>query len=69
MANTGAPHSGGSQFFFVMGPSAERLPHKYALFGHIIHGLKVAKAINADGPPTPPHAVVHRMLSVTIASW
>jgi len=68
MANTGAPHSGGSQFFFVLGPSAERLPHKYALFGHIIHGLKVAEAINAAGPPTPPHAVVHRMLSVTIAS-
>ena len=66
MANTGAPHSGGSQFFFVMGPSAERLPHRYSLFGHIIRGMKVAKAINASGPPSGAHPLVHRMLSVSI---
>lgn len=68
MANTGAPHSGGSQFFFVMGKSAERLPHRYALFGHIIGGYKVAQAINASGTPAGSHPVAHRMLSVTVAN-
>ncbi len=71
MANTGAAHSGGSQFFFVMGASGEALPPKYSLFGRITSGLSVAEAINAGGSATGnlsgAHPVVHRMLSVTIS--
>jgi peptidyl-prolyl cis-trans isomerase B (cyclophilin B) len=58
MANTGRPHSGGSQFFIVWGDSA--LPPKYAIFGTVdAAGLAVVDKIAAagvsqgseDGPP------------------
>jgi peptidyl-prolyl cis-trans isomerase B (cyclophilin B) len=54
MANTGAPHTGGSQFFFVYADTS--LPPQYTPFGHITAGLDVLKAIaargsdNANGP-------------------
>jgi cyclophilin family peptidyl-prolyl cis-trans isomerase len=60
MANTGQPHSGGSQFFIVYGDSA--LPPKYAVFGTVdAAGLATVDKIVAagldpssdpsDGPP------------------
>ena len=68
MANTGAANTGGSQFFIITGPSGEQLPATYSLFGQVISGQSVAKAINNAGstagvPPT----VTHRMISVTIS--
>jgi cyclophilin family peptidyl-prolyl cis-trans isomerase len=68
MANTGAANSGGSQFFIITGPTGEQLPATYSLFGQVISGQSVAKAINNAGstagvPPT----VTHRMISVTIS--
>ena len=68
MANTGAAHSGGSQFFIVTGASGESLPNTYSLFGQVISGQSVVATINNEGLPGSgvPPVVVNRMLSVTI---
>jgi peptidyl-prolyl cis-trans isomerase B (cyclophilin B) len=47
MANTGAPHTGGSQFFFVYANTP--LPPQYTPFGRVTQGLDVLKAIAAKG--------------------
>ncbi|HVU72451.1 MAG TPA: peptidylprolyl isomerase [Mycobacteriales bacterium] len=47
MANTGAAHSGGSQFFLVYGDS--QLPPSYTVVGTITKGLDVLDAIAAKG--------------------
>ena len=70
MANTGAPHTGGSQFFIVTGPSGEALPNQYSLFGQVISGTRTIEIINAAGNANNngvPPRVTHRMLSVTIS--
>jgi cyclophilin family peptidyl-prolyl cis-trans isomerase len=46
MANTGKPKSGGSQFF-VLVKDTPRLDGKYALFGRVLEGMKVADRIAA----------------------
>jgi peptidyl-prolyl cis-trans isomerase B (cyclophilin B) len=54
MANTGAPHTGGSQFFFVYANT--NLPAQYTPFGHVTAGLDVLTRIakagsdNSSGP-------------------
>jgi cyclophilin family peptidyl-prolyl cis-trans isomerase len=67
MANTGSPHSGGSQFFIVAGPQGESLPNTYALFGSVTSGMNVVDTINKQGSTqgVPPD-VTQRILSVTI---
>jgi peptidyl-prolyl cis-trans isomerase B (cyclophilin B) len=47
MANTGQPHTGGSQFFFCYADTP--LPPQYTPFGHVAQGLDVLKAIAAKG--------------------
>jgi len=71
MANTGQPHTGGSQFFIVAGATGEDLPPTYSLFGQVTSGMSVVQRINADGNASAsangvPPKVVHRILSVTI---
>ena len=71
MANTGAPHSGGSQFFIVTGTGGENLPASYALFGHVTSGLNVAATINGMGNANRnangvPPIVTNRILSIKI---
>jgi cyclophilin family peptidyl-prolyl cis-trans isomerase len=72
MANESKPHTGGSQFFIVTGTSGESLPAQYSLFGQVISGQSVVKAINDQGNTGPasnpgvPPVVTNRMLSVTI---
>ena len=71
MANESKPHTGGSQFFVVTGPSGEALPAQYSLFGQVVSGFKAVKTINSAGNPSTssngvPPIVTHRMLSVTI---
>ncbi len=44
MANSG-PHTNGSQFFIVSGPSGTRLPPSYSLFGKVVAGLDVLEAM------------------------
>ncbi len=69
MANTGQPHSGGSQWFVVAGTQGESLPATYSLFGHVTSGLSVVEKINAQGSAAGvPPDVTHRMLKVTITS-
>jgi cyclophilin family peptidyl-prolyl cis-trans isomerase len=73
MANTGSPHTGGSQFFIVTGSSGETLSNQYSLFGQVISGTSVVMKINDEGNPSAsangvPPLVVNRMLSVTISN-
>jgi peptidyl-prolyl cis-trans isomerase B (cyclophilin B) len=71
MANTGQPHTGGSQFFFVYANTD--LPAQYTPFGHITAGLdvltRVAKAgsdnTNAQGDGHPVQPVVIESFAVT----
>jgi cyclophilin family peptidyl-prolyl cis-trans isomerase len=69
MANTGQPHTGGSQWFIVAGAEGESLADSYSLFGHVTSGMSVVEKINAQGSASgvPPN-VTHRMLKVTITS-
>ena len=50
MANAG-PHTNGSQFFIVSGPSGVGLPPLYSLFGKVVKGLDVVDAMQRV-PPT-----------------
>jgi cyclophilin family peptidyl-prolyl cis-trans isomerase len=65
MANAG-PDTNGSQFFIVTGPAGENLPPHYSLFGHVIEGMEVVAAIEADGDRSGEPKVVHSMTKVTI---
>ena len=47
MANTGAPNSGGSQFFIVYKDT--QLPAQYTIFGVVSAGLPVVDAVAAKG--------------------
>ena len=68
MANTGQPHTGGSQFFIVTGAEGESLPPQYSLFGQVTAGLPVVQTINQQGSAqgVPPD-VTQRILSVTVS--
>jgi cyclophilin family peptidyl-prolyl cis-trans isomerase len=69
MANTGQPHTGGSQWFIVAGSEGESLSPSYSLFGHVTSGMSVVEKINAQGSAAGvPPDVTHRMLKVTISS-
>jgi cyclophilin family peptidyl-prolyl cis-trans isomerase len=71
MANTGQPHTGGSQFFIVTGSSGETLPATYSLFGKVVSGdsvvMKIQDGGNSDATAngTPPF-VTYRILNITI---
>ena len=66
MANAG-PNTNGSQFFIVSGPDGVGLPPQYSLFGKVVKGLDVVKAIESvgsrSGAPSQPVIIE----SVTIA--
>jgi len=73
MANTGAPNSGGSQFFLNTVHNSfldyfdERTPSKHPVFGKVVEGMDVVKAIEGvktDARDKPVEAV--RVESVTI---
>ena len=69
MANTGQPHSGGSQWFIVAGAQGESLSNSYSLFGQVTSGMSVVEKINAQGSASGvPPDVTHRMLKVTVSS-
>jgi cyclophilin family peptidyl-prolyl cis-trans isomerase len=71
MAKTSAapPGTTSNQFFIVAGAQGESLPPQYALFGQVTGGLDVVQKINANGSQSGiPPTVIHRMLSVTVAS-
>jgi cyclophilin family peptidyl-prolyl cis-trans isomerase len=71
MANTGQPHTGGSQFFIVTGPSGETLPASYTLFGKVISGYNVVMKIQDGGNANTsangiPPFVTYRIQNITI---
>jgi len=72
MANSG-PNTNGSPFFIVTGSEGESLAPNYSLFGQVTSGMDVVQKINADGNADAsadgvPPKVIHRILSISIAS-
>ena len=65
MANAG-PNTNGSQFFIVSGPDGVGLPPSYSLFGKVVKGLDVVKAIESVGSRsgTPSEPVVIESVTV-----
>jgi cyclophilin family peptidyl-prolyl cis-trans isomerase len=61
MANAG-PNTNGSQFFIVSGPDGMGLPPLYTLFGAVVSGGDVVKAIEAvgsrSGAPSEPVVIL-----------
>ncbi len=69
MANTGAAHTGGSQFFIVTGAAGETLSNTYSLFGQVVSGVKAVNTIQDAGSSSStgvPPAITHRILNITI---
>ena len=68
MANAG-PHTNGSQFFIVSGPDGTSLPPSYSLFGAVVQGLDVVKAIESVGSRSgaPSEQVVIESVTITEA--
>jgi cyclophilin family peptidyl-prolyl cis-trans isomerase len=65
MANTGAPHSGSSQFFIWVGPSPLPGPN-YSLFGQVSSGMDTVTKIEQGGSPSGTPSDPVRLLTVTI---
>lgn len=69
MANTGAPNTGGGQWFITVEGGGAQLTPTYTAFGHVTQGQEVVDAINefgdaaSNGAPTKVIAI----LSITIA--
>jgi peptidylprolyl isomerase len=66
MANAG-PNTNGSQFFIVSGPDGTSLPPSYSLFGKVVGGLDVVKAIESVGSRSgaPSEPVVIESVTIT----
>ena len=73
MANTGQPHTGGSQLFIVVGTGGKQLKPVYTTFGQVVSGMSVADKINAGGNSNPaangvPPKITYKILSVSISA-
>ena len=69
MANSG-PHTNGSQFFIVSGPSGVGLPPLYSLFGKVVKGLDVVDAMQKVGTNSkdrPNDDVVINSVTINVA--
>ncbi len=66
MANSG-PNTNGSQFYIVVSEAgAAKLQPLYSLFGTVVQGMEVVKAIEADGTESGQPRVTHKITKVTI---
>ena len=66
MANTGQPHSGGSQWFVVTGANGASLSNTYTLFGTVTSGMSVMQEINKAGTSGGTPKLYHRILSIKV---
>jgi cyclophilin family peptidyl-prolyl cis-trans isomerase len=67
MANAG-PHTNGSQFFIVSGPSGVRLPPSYSLFGKVVKGLEVVsqmESVETDRSDRPRSDLIIESVTIT----
>ena len=66
MANAG-PNTNGSQFFIVSGKDGTQLPPAYSIFGKVVKGLDVLKAIEAVGSRSgaPSEPVIIESVTIT----
>jgi len=73
MANTGQPHSGGSQFFVNTADNSyldwwdNRTPSKHPVFGRVTDGMAVVKKIEGFGSRSGKPAKALRMNKVTVS--
>jgi peptidylprolyl isomerase len=63
MGRQAAIDTGNSEIFFMRAP-ARRLDHDYTVWGQVVQGLDVVRAINVGEPPKDPD----RMLKVRVAA-
>jgi peptidylprolyl isomerase len=69
MANAG-PHTNGSQFFIVSGPSGVGLPPLYSLFGKVVKGLDVLETMQrvaTNSKDRPDDDVVINSVTIDVA--
>ena len=69
MANAG-PHTNGSQFFIVSGPSGVGLPPLYSLFGKVVKGLDVLETmqrVSTNSKDRPDEDVVIKSVTIDVA--
>ncbi|MCH7751673.1 MAG: peptidylprolyl isomerase [Planctomycetes bacterium] len=65
MANTGAPNSGGSQFFLTLVPTSY-LDGKHTVFGRVIEGMENAASLKRRDPGAPNPPAPDKILSATV---
>jgi cyclophilin family peptidyl-prolyl cis-trans isomerase len=65
MANTGAPNSGGSQFFLTFVPTSY-LDGRHAVFGRVIEGMDVAASLKRRDPSAPGKATPDKILKAEV---
>jgi len=65
MANTGAPNSGGSQFFLTFVPTSY-LDGRHAVFGRVIEGMEHAASLKRRNPGAPNPPPPDKILSATV---
>jgi cyclophilin family peptidyl-prolyl cis-trans isomerase len=69
MANAG-PHTNGSQFFIVSGPSGVGLPPLYSLFGKVVKGLDIVdemQRVATNSKDRPHDDVVINSVTISVA--
>ena len=66
MANIGTPNTGGSQFFITVRPTSF-LNNKHTVFGRIIEGLDVVRALQQIDPEKPdPSITADRIIEAVV---